>query len=334
MQRRRVLKTLLSAGAAGLAAGLPMTSARAQGLKKVTLRLAFTYNGHRSPYLLALDKGFYKDEGLDVEVLEGKGITSAMQLVAAKQDTFTIVDPPSLVLGVAQDMPVKQVALIYQYSPNALVSWKDQNIKKPADLVGKTVATLQGDTTTTMLYALLAKNNVDASKLKIVAADAGTRNQLFLNKSAAAITRFESDYIDMDVVTNHQVDYFLYSNFGILAMGDGLVAHRDTIASSPEVVRGIVKASLRGYEYAAKHPEESIASLLKRSPSINADVAVKQLNLMVKYIESPETKEHGLGYSSKARWEQNQQLMKEFGGLTVVRPDVSIFYTNDFLPKR
>jgi len=333
--RRSAIAFLLSAIATVcLLSGETVHDADAQGLKKVTLRLAFTYNGHRSPYLLALDKGFYKEEGLDVEVLEGKGITSSMQLVANKQDTFTIVDPPSLVLGVAQGMPVKQVALIYQYSPNVLISWKDQSINKPVDLVGKTVATLQGDTTTTMLYALLAKNGVDRNAVKIVASDAGTRNQLFLSKGAAAITRFQSDYIDMAATTNNQVNYFLYSDFGIQAMGDGIVAHNDTIKSTPDVVRGVVRASLRGYQYAKDHPEEAIASLTKRAPTIKPDIALEQLKLMVKFTESPDTKEHGLGYSSKARWEQNQTLMKEFGGLTKVEPDVSVFYTNDFLPKR
>jgi len=334
MKKLLLSTSVLFIFAATLLPGHGLQLAQAQSLKKVTLRLAFTYNGHRSPYLLAVDKGFYKDEGLDVEVLEGKGISSSMQLVANKQDDFTIVDPPSLVLGVAQGMPIKQVALIYQYSPNVLISWKDQNIKKPADLVGKTVATLQGDTTTTMLYALLAKNGVDSKAMKIVAADAGTRNQLFLSKAAAAITRFQSDYIDMDAATNHQVDYFLYSDFGITAMGDGIVAHNDTIRSSPEVVRGVVRASLRAYQYANDHPEEAIASLLKRSPSINQTIAVEQLKMMVKFTESPDTREHGIGYSSKVRWEQNQQLMKDFGGLATLQPDVSIYFTNEFLPKR
>src|SRR6185295_7321646 len=146
-------------------------AALAQELTPVTVRLAFIYNGHRSPYLLGEDKGFYKAEGMTVKVLEGKGVTSSMQLVASKQDTFAIVDPPSLMLGAAQGMPVRTVAQLYQISPNALISWKDKNITKPQDLVDKVVATLQGDTTTTMLYALLAKNKVDRNAVRIVAAD-------------------------------------------------------------------------------------------------------------------------------------------------------------------
>jgi NitT/TauT family transport system substrate-binding protein len=313
----------------------PPGVAVAQDLTKVTVRLAFSYNGHRSPYLLGVDKGFYKEEGLDVEVLEGKGVTSSMQLVASKQDTFNIVDPPSLMLGFAQGMPLRQVAQLYQISPNALISWKEQNIGKPADLVGKTVASLQGDTTTTMLYAMLAKNGIERGQVNIVASDGGTRNQTFLSKRAQAVTGFYNDsYMGFLDTTGGDVNYFMYSDFGIDTMGDGIAAHNDTIAESPEVVAAFIKATLRSYEYALEHPEEAIESLIKRSPTRKADVELEKLKATADLLHSPETEGKPIGYSSKALWEKAQDLMKEFGGLQKTEVDVSVYYTNEFLPKQ
>lgn len=335
MKASRRTWMLGAVAALGALAGAGGEPAGAQGLTKATVRLAFNYNGHRSPYLLGVDKGFYKDEGLDVEVLEGKGVTSSMQLVASKQDTFTIVDPPSLMLGAAQGMPLRQVAQLYQISPNALISWKDQGIAKPADLVGKTVATLQGDTTTTMLYALLAKNGIDRTAVSIVASDGGTRNQTFLSKRAQAITGFYNDsYLGLSATTEGNVNYFMYSDFGIDTMGDGIAAHLDTIKSSPKVVQGFVRASLKAYEYALAHPEEAIASLMKRSPSLKPEVEMQKLKATARLLETADTKANGIGYSSKARWEAAQDLMKEFGGLTKTEADVSVFFTNEFLPRR
>jgi NitT/TauT family transport system substrate-binding protein len=330
-----VMTALLAAAAvAGLLDGKQLATARAQELAKATVRLAFTYNGHRSPYLLAIDKGFYREAGLDIEVLEGKGVTSSMQLVAAKQDTFAIVDPPSLMLGAAQGMPLRQVAQLYQISPNALISWKDQNIAKPNDLVGKTVATLQGDTTTTMLYAMLAKNNVDRNGVRIVTSDGGTRNQTFLAKRAEAITGFSNDsYLAFYATTDGKVTNFLYSDFGIDTMGDGIAAHRDTIAASPKVVQGFVRASIRAYHYALEHPDEAVSSLMKRAPSLKPEVELQKIKATASLLASADTKANGIGYSSKARWEQAQTLMHDFGGLTKVESDVSVFYTNEFLPK-
>jgi NitT/TauT family transport system substrate-binding protein len=311
-----------------------VSPAAAQTLTPVTVRLAFNYNGHRSPYLLGKDKGYYAEEGLDVSVLEGKGVTSSMQLVASKQDTFAVVDPPSLMLGVAQGMPIRQVLQIYQISPNALISWESAGIKKPADLVGKTVATLQGDTTTTMLYALLAKNGVDAQKVKIVASDGGTRNQTFLGKRSEAITGFTNDsYLGLKSTADAPISFFAYSDFGIDTMGDGIAANIDTIKSNPKLVAGFVRATLKAYKYALAHPEEAIASLAKVAPSIKKEVEVEKLKATARLLDSPDTKTHGVGYSSKDKWVAAQDLMKQYGGLSKTVDDVTVYYTNEFLPK-
>ncbi len=330
--RRMTLMAAVGAFAASTAMGLGSLPSKAQDLTKVTVRLAFSYNGHRSPYLLGVDKGFYKDEGLDVEVLEGRGVTSSMQLVASQEDTFAIIDPPSLMLGVAQGMPIKQVAQMYQTSPNALISWEEYNIGKPADLVGKKVATLQGDMTTTMLYALLAKNGVDSSSVQIIASDGGTRNQTFLAKRTEAITGFPNDsYLSLSNTTGGGLKYFTYASFGVDTMGDGIAAHQDTIKNSPDVVRGFVKASLKAYEYALEHPDEAIASLKQRSPNINVDVEIEKLKATAPLLHAEGDADGTVGMSVEGRWKATQELMKEFGGLKTDIDDVTTYYTNEFV---
>jgi NitT/TauT family transport system substrate-binding protein len=314
---------------------LMVSEAGAQTLTPVTVRLAFIYNGHRSPYLLGQDKGFYKEEGLDVKVLEGKGTTTSMQLVASKQDTFAIVDPPSLMLGYAQGMPLRQVVQLYQSSPNAVISWPDAPIKRPADLAGKTVASLQGDTTTTMFMALLARNKVDARQVKIVASDGGTRNQTFLAKRSEAITGFTNDsLLSLSATAGTKLNYFAYSDFGVDTMGDGVAAHVDTIKSNPKLVGGFVRATLRAYRYALQNPEESIASLMKVAPNANRAVEVDKLKATGHLLESADTKQNGIGYSAKAKWAEAQTVMQQFGGLPKTVEDVSVYYTNEFLPKK
>ena len=330
----RFLTRSLVAILGGTVLVLGAAQAWAGELKHVTVRLAFNYNGHRSPYLLGRDKGFYREEGLDVEVLEGKGVTSSMQLVANKQDTFAVVDPPSLMLGVAQGMPLVMVLQQYQKSPNALISWTAANIQAPKDLVGKTVATLQGDTTTTMLYALLAKNNVNKAAVKIFAADGGTRTQTFLGKRADAITGFYNDsYLGLKA-TDPDIRYFLYSDYGIDTMGDGIAVHKDTVKASSDAVRGFVRATVRAYQYALDHPEEAIDSLLKMSPTLKREVELEKLKATRSLVASPDTQAQGFGYASKAKWEAAQALMLEFGGLNQKAATVEEYYTNDFLPRR
>jgi len=330
--RRNVLGAAIGLAATiALGNGGLVGPASAAELKQVTVRLGFNYNAHRSPYLLGVDKGFYRDEGLDVSVLEGHGFTSSMQLVANKEDTFAIVDPPSLMLAVAQGMPLKMVAQLYQRSPNAVISWQDANIQAPKDLIGKTVASLQGDTTTTMLFALLAKNKITRSDVNIVAADGGTRNQVFLSKRAQAITGFSNDSYLGFKAADPGIRYFLYSDYGINSMGDGVAANIATIKSSPDVIRAFVNATIHAYQYALAHPEESVDALLKRTTTTNRDVELAKLVATRDLVNSPETEAHGFGYNSPAAWQAAEALMLEFGGLTKKADKIDEYYTNEFL---
>jgi NitT/TauT family transport system substrate-binding protein len=327
----RIVLTLVALLAGGSALGVP---ALAQAPKKVTLRLAFIYNGHRSPYLLGAQKGFYAAEGLDLTVLEGTGVSAALQLVASGQDTFAVVDPPSLMLGVAQGMPLRQIVQLYQSSPNALIYWKDAGIKTPKDMEGKTVTTITGDTTTTMLMALIRRNNVDQGKVKIFATDGGTRMQAFLGKRAEGIVGFSNDsYMTLKAQVK-DVDLFLFSDYGIDTMGDGVAANVATIEKQPDVVRGFVKATLRAYQYAFEHPEESIDALMKVAPTRNRAVELEKIKATRKLTESADTAKLGMGYSAKAKWQEAEDLMAQFGGLAKRAASVESYYTNEFLPKR
>jgi NitT/TauT family transport system substrate-binding protein len=229
-------------------------------------------------------------------------------------------------------MPITQVAQLYQVSPNALISWEEYNIKKPADLVGKKVATLQGDMTTTMLYALLAKNGIESSSVHIIASDGGTRNQTFLAKRTEAITGFPNDsFLSLSDAAGGGLQYFTYASFGVDTMGDGIAAHAETIKNSPEVVHGFVKASLRAYAYALEHPEEAIDSLVKRSPNAKATVEVEKLRATGALLHAKGDEDGKVGVSVKERWEAAQALMKEFGGLRTDVEDVTTYYTNQFV---
>jgi NitT/TauT family transport system substrate-binding protein len=133
---------------------------------------------------------------------------------------------------------------------------------------------------------------------------------------------------------NEPLDVFAYSDFGIDTMGDGVVAHADTIKATPKLVAGFVRATLRAYRYALDHPEESIQSLTKVAPTLKPDVELAKLKATGPLLESADTKQHGIGYSSKEKWVAAQELMLQFGGLAKKVDDVSVLYTNEFLPKQ
>ncbi|WP_211110312.1 ABC transporter substrate-binding protein [Acuticoccus mangrovi] len=316
--------------ALALSGSLP---AAAQDLKEATLRLPYTYNGHRSPYLLGVEKGFYAEEGIDLTVLEGKGVSTSMQLLAAGQDTFAVAEPPALMLAVEKGMPLTQVVQLYQTNPTAIVTWTDLDISGPEGLVGKTVAVIQGDASTTMFYAMLNKNGIDRNAVKVVASDGGTRIQNFLSKRTEAVTAFANDsVIGLQALTDGKTSDFLYADFGIDTMGEGIAVNNETLESDPELVRGFVKATLRSYAYALEHPEESIDVLAQYSPKIDKAVEVEKLKATAALMTGPATEEHGIGWLDEAKLADAEALMLEYGGLKTKFDDLSVLYTNEFVP--
>jgi hypothetical protein len=137
----------------------------------------------------------------------------------------------------------------------------------------------------------------------------------------------------------HRAEAIVAADAGVHVLCEKPLAttpHHDTIASSPKVVGGFVRASIKAYAYALQHPQEALASLIKRSPSLKPEVEVAKLKATTRPLESADTEANGVGYSSKARWKAAQVLRKDYGGptKTETEPDVSVYFTNDFFPKR
>src|SRR6202795_2405867 len=96
-------------------------SARAQTPDKFSFRLNWTLYGEHAPFFVALDKGFYKAEGLEVEILEGSGSTTVAQLVANQTNPVAYVDAATMMRGVGAGMPIKAVGVTLQQSPMSFI---------------------------------------------------------------------------------------------------------------------------------------------------------------------------------------------------------------------
>src|ERR1700751_2086945 len=144
---------------AGLAAGLaavPLARrGRAQTKRQVTMRLDWLYQGPNAGFLVAQDKGFYEQAGLNVEIGPGRGSGSTAQLVASKATQFGFADGYVVGNAVSKGMNIKAVAGLYRRNPTAVVVLADSDIKTPKDLEGKTIAIAAGSTQFQQLAAFL-----------------------------------------------------------------------------------------------------------------------------------------------------------------------------------
>ena len=147
MSRRRFLKkTALAAGALAFPI-VPFSARAAAPLKQVSMTLDWVFQGPNVGFMLAQDKGFYREAGLDVAITPGKGSGSTAQLVASKAAQFGFADGYVVGNGVAKGMGLKSVGSIFRRNPAAVVVLADSDIKSPKDLEGKSIVRRRHRTT-------------------------------------------------------------------------------------------------------------------------------------------------------------------------------------------
>src|SRR5579864_3572446 len=158
--------TATSAGAAPAAA--PTTApAAATGVSDINFRLGWLATAQNAGEYYALDKGYFKDEGLNVSIQPGGPNVDNVSLTAGgSADIGQVSSNPSMILARAQGVPVKAFTVVLQKHPFAWFSLKESNITKATDFVGKKIG-IQA-TAKPLLDALMAKNNIDPSKVTVV----------------------------------------------------------------------------------------------------------------------------------------------------------------------
>ena len=194
----------------------------------VSFRLDWTLSGYHLPFYWAKEKGYYSAENLDVDIKEGAGSGKTVALMAGQQDDIGLADYMFMSVGVAKGMKLKGIFGEVQDGAWAVVSRADSPIKKPEDLIGRSVATTADHKA--MLDLLLAINKIPADKVKIQVTSPATRNTVFVNGQVDSfISVLIGSPLDLVVRAQQGKDkpvYFMpFADFGIAPMGQGLLAH-------------------------------------------------------------------------------------------------------------
>lgn len=313
-----------------VAALLASTAAQAQD--KVTFRLNWLLYGFHTPFYLGLERGYYKDEGIDLTIGEGQGSVRTVQSVGAKGDTFGLADGGSVVGGVSKGAPVKAVMAVTNSSPYSLAVRADAGIKTMKDIEGKTVATAPGEAGLQLLPGLFARNGVDIDKVKILRVEGAGKMVAVTEKRAEALMAgLDNQSLTLPKQGVPLVD-FAYSKYGTNTVGLTIFAHNDVIKDNPDMVRRFVKATVRSFEAAIKEPEASIKAGQKIKADLETSLSLDQLKVGIGLMKTDATKSLPTGHFALKDWEDTVELMKKYMALetTMTAKD---FFTNDYLPK-
>jgi NitT/TauT family transport system substrate-binding protein len=330
--RRRFLER--SAMAAG-ALALPTAPRRARAagpVKTVSLLLDWIYQGPNAGFVVAREKGFYRDAGLDVQITAGKGSGSTAQLVASKVTQFGFADGFVLANGVSKGMALKSVASLYRRNPCAAMVLAESNIKVPKDLEGKSIAITAGSAQFQQFPAFMKGAGIDPGKVRVVNLDPAGVAAALLNGQVPAIAGFAQSYVaNIEIRGKKEARAFWFSDFGVTAVSNGIVVHEDFLKSDPELVRAFVTPTIKGFLDARQHPDEAIEMLRKYSVAIEPAIARREAEYSWQTWVTPNTRGKPFGWASAADWAETVRVLKDYGGVTAPVDSAALF-TNAFVP--
>jgi NitT/TauT family transport system substrate-binding protein len=327
------LKRLTCIATALLALAAP--PAFAQGQEKVVLLLNWYVYSEHAPFFLGKERGYYDQEGIDLDIQEGRGSGVTVQAVAAGTAQFGYADVPTMIKAASKGAPVVAVGVALQTSPMSVMGFADRNIRKPEDIKGKTVAVTPGDSMSQIWPLFLKKTGLKDSDFKTVSGDAQTKLNAVNNNQADLLLGYVMDQaIKLQDATHKQVYPIRFADYGVNMVSSGIIVQKDFLKAKPDLVKRFLRATTRSLEEAAKNPEAAVDAMLKANPKSGvkdtALVGMKNTAALYKGPDNPGDRPLRVGAKNM---QETLDLLAEYGGLDKASAGKATdYYTNDYLP--
>ena len=315
-----------------LGLGLSLTACTGSGVqngavKKIRLPMGYIPNIQFAPFYLAIEKGYFKDAGVEIE-FDYSFETDGVSLVGAGELPFAVVSGEQVLLARSQGVPVTYVTAWYQKFPVSVIAAPELNIKEPADLRGQKIGVpgLFGanyiGAQALLFSAGLKPEDVtfEAIGFNQVGAFASGQSKVVVVYTANEPIQLRAQGVDL---TELRV-----SDYAQLA-SNGILASEKVIADDPNLVRAFVGAFIKGLKDTIEDPDEAMTISAKYIPDFNTLDANVQKQVLATSIEM--WKAERLGYSDPHAWENMQNVLFDMG-LIKEKLDLNKAFTNEFIP--
>ena len=327
-QRSRLCAALVAlAGAVLLGAG----PAHAQD--KIQLQLNWFHLADHSPIYLALKKGYYKEEGLDLTVLRGSGSADSAKKVDLGQSDVGISDAPTVLTAISKGANLKMVAVVYDKAGNNLFFRKSANIKSPKDLVGKKIAVPPADSHRVLWPAFAALHGIDANAVTLVnVKPEGKQAIVAANEVDGSFDLYTSYAIWEKVLGKGDVGHLLWADFGLPIYGHTYFVNNETIKKNPKLIERFLRATHKGWRDAKADPAASIDAMAEQVPGLDRDTLLATMPQILDLCVTERSAKNGLGWIESELMQKTMDIT--FANAKPDRPfAVADVFTNAFNSK-
>ena len=307
----------ITAGKAGILAGALLATALLTGAgvtaaaaaeTDIKFSLDFKFEGPSAPFLVPLDKGYYKAEGLNVTVDTASGSLEPINRVASGTYDMGFGDINSLIKfrDANPTVPLKAVFMVYNKPPFSIVGRKSRGISDPKSLEGKKLGAPAPDGAYAQWPIFVEANKIDASKVTIENVGFPVREPMLAAGQVDAITGFSfSSFINLKDkgVPVDDIVVLLMADYGVNLYGNAIIVNPKFAAEHPDAVKGFLRAFVKGLKETVKSPATAVDSVLKRNDVAKKPTELERLTIAIRdNIVTPEVKANGYGGIDQARF--------------------------------
>jgi NitT/TauT family transport system substrate-binding protein len=294
MKNDRGWKNALRAMGAAMAFALAMP---ALAQEKMQLQLNWFQLADHAPIYLAIKKGYFKEENLELTVLRGSGSADSAKKIDLGQADVGISDAPTVLTAISKGANLKMVAVVYDKAGNNLFFRRGTNIKTPKDLVGKKIAVPPADSHRVLWPAFAAINGIDANSVTMVnVKPEGKQAIVAAGEVDGAFDLYTSYAIWEKVLGKGQVGNLLWADFGLPIYGHTYFVNTDTIKKNPKLIEKFLRAAHKGWRDAKASPAAAIDAMVELVPGLDRDTLLATMPQIMDLCVTERSSKNGLGW--------------------------------------
>jgi ABC-type nitrate/sulfonate/bicarbonate transport system substrate-binding protein len=299
--------------------------------EKITFSLDWAPNTNHTGVYVALEKGYFDEAGLEVEIIQPPE-GSALPLVASGKAQFGISfqEEVASALTAEDPMDVTAVAAIIQHNTSGIISLKDKGIKSPKDMAGHNYASWDTPIEKAILKAIITADGGDYDKVEMIP-----------NTVTDVITALQTDvdtvwvYYGWDGIATEvkdvETNYFYLKDFdpALDFYSPLIAASNDYLEKNGDTAKKFIAAVSKGYEYAIENPEEAAEILVKHAPEVDIDIAKASQEYLAEQYKADAAR---WGVFDQARWDAFYTWLYD-NKVIPGKIDAGVGFTNDYLPQ-
>ncbi len=292
--------------------------AAAEAADKVVFQLGWLPGGHRAPPYVGIQRGFFAEENLEVEVLSGRGAADVMTKLATGVADFGESTLDALLDARAKaDMPVTAVMAMYTKQPDALLTTTTSGLDSLKSVAGKRVASSPFTASNLPWPFVLKSNGIDPESVRLIKADAAVLPGMLAAGQTDAIIQWVTSASAVNAVLNQagkSVKVIAWTDYGYEGYSQSVLVSNRTLAQRPDVARRFMKGITRAIKFMSENPEQTAADVSKSVPQLDPKIVRAEVDAVFPFMFNEISRRDGLGVFNPERVQTTWKWVAQAAG--------------------